>query len=104
MVAEEIRKLADHSAASVKEILEVLDSMTRAVEEMTGRIAEVAAIASQQSGATNEIARRMHNLEEAVEKLALSRSGAGGPADAGRVSTRGASMRGVSVDGAMGRC
>ncbi|MDI7249463.1 MAG: sugar diacid recognition domain-containing protein [Bacillota bacterium] len=78
VVAEEIRKLADHSAESVKEILDVLDSMTRAVEEMTARIAEVAVIAAQQSGATDEIARRMRTLEEAMEKLALSRSGAAG--------------------------
>ncbi|MEW6397780.1 MAG: sugar diacid recognition domain-containing protein [Bacillota bacterium] len=74
VVAEEIRKLADHSATSVKEILGVLENIGGTVEEMTTRIAEVAAIATQQSTATGQIAERMHLLEEAVERLAVSRA------------------------------
>lgn len=69
VVAEEIRKMAVNSAASVKEVKGIISTINRKLELMVEKINETVAIGQQQAAATQEISATVQEMASSAEKL-----------------------------------
>lgn len=79
VVAEEIRKLAEQSTSSTKEIDNIVNELTGNVGNAVDRMKEVSVIVEKQVDSVNkteikykEIAKAIENSEEAIERMSLS--------------------------------
>lgn len=79
VVAEEIRKLAEQSTASTKEIDFIVNELTENVSNAVNRMKEVSIIVGKQVDSVdktetkyNEIAKAIENSEKAIERMSVS--------------------------------
>jgi len=70
VVADEIRKLAKNSSASVDKITEILEQIQSGVAEVKSISDKTAGISEKQFRATQQIARDMANIKKSVDTLA----------------------------------
>ncbi|MGB9920158.1 MAG: methyl-accepting chemotaxis protein [Moorellales bacterium] len=73
VVADSIRKLANESAAAVKDIREMLQEVRQAVQTAVDKVSEVAALGQQLSASTQEMAagaQALSGMAEDLRKLA----------------------------------
>jgi len=69
VVANEIRKMADKSAESVKEVNEIIESIMKKVEHINNTTSKVSDISQHQAAASQQISASMQELATAVEKI-----------------------------------
>ena len=69
VVATEIRKMADSSANSVKEIKTIIESIQQKVTLISEATTKVSEIAQHQAASTEEIAASMQQLASAAEEI-----------------------------------
>lgn len=69
VVANEIRKMAERSAESVKEISQIIDSIMSKVEQINNSTTKVSKISHHQASASQEISASIQELASAVEKI-----------------------------------
>ncbi|MDW8801511.1 methyl-accepting chemotaxis protein [Clostridium sp. A1-XYC3] len=69
VVANEIRKMADNSVKSVKDINVILKSIETSVSNMVSTLSGVAEIGEQQASATEEISSSMEELTSSAMKI-----------------------------------
>lgn len=70
VVAEEVRKLAENSTASVEKIAPVLSSIENSMKVITHGVAAAGEITQKQAAATQEVSANIQNLEMMAESLA----------------------------------
>ncbi len=77
VVAEEVRKLADESAAAAEQVGETLQQLRAQVERVAaamaqgvGRVQDVEAVSTAAAGGLEEIARSVQGIEEAARRVA----------------------------------
>ena len=69
VVAEEIRKLATNSSNSVKEITDILTLIKNSIEDLSGSIVQIAAVAEKQSISVGENATVVNNISSMSKNL-----------------------------------
>ena len=69
VVAEEIRKLATNSSNSVKEITDILTLIKNSIEDLSGSIVQIAAVAEEQSISVGENATVVNNISSMSKNL-----------------------------------
>lgn len=69
VVASEIRKMAENSAKSIKDIKNTLLTIKEKTEEMMNKIVDTAGVIEEQSSATEEVSATMQELSTSTENL-----------------------------------
>ncbi|EEG78722.1 methyl-accepting chemotaxis protein [Dethiobacter alkaliphilus] len=69
VVADEIRKLADNSVKSLKEIEEILGTLNKAKESISGEINQIGSISSEQAAATQEMMAAVEEMNAMAQNL-----------------------------------
>ena len=69
VVAQEIRKLADDSSASVKKIREMLEQVKGKVERLNDTVEQVTRISSQQTAVSQEVSASIQELKAVVHNI-----------------------------------
>ncbi|KYH30858.1 methyl-accepting chemotaxis protein [Neomoorella mulderi] len=69
VVAGEVRKLAEDSARAVEQISKILQNIEESVGEISEEIVVTTRVTERQAGATQQIVKRIEQLEQAVENL-----------------------------------
>lgn len=69
VVAEEIRRLAEQSNSSAKNVAAILGEVTLAIQQINSQCQETGAISQEQAASTEIVSESMHHLEKQLDKL-----------------------------------